>query len=235
LPSLTNHEILLKTLSSCSLFFGFILFSCWPVANMITHVLVALSLLGLTVAQSTVALFLPGFDSQPLQATIVTAGPSATTYVVACSPGTDATQCGVPSGITVVQGASMYQLSQAFADFTVVIDCSLGGTTGAVCSQYGKSPSTDVSLASSVITYSASQITFLPVAITTGTLSTMLPTTSTMTPTLPSAPSTGAILTSCTSAMSPPAPKSTGGVPQVTGNAHWALGGAAVALALAAV
>src|SRR5436190_10529903 len=61
---LTDHEIGLKILAlSCSLFFHFRSYSCWLVANMITHALVALSLLGLTVTESTVALFLPGFDS----------------------------------------------------------------------------------------------------------------------------------------------------------------------------
>jgi hypothetical protein len=38
---------------------------------MIGPALVLLNLLGVSIAQSSVSLFLPGFDSQPLQATIV--------------------------------------------------------------------------------------------------------------------------------------------------------------------
>jgi len=71
---------------------------------MLAITLLGLGLAGRSLAQSTVSLYLPGFDPVPLVASIVASDSKATTYAVQCAPGTDSNDCGLGGGILLTQG-----------------------------------------------------------------------------------------------------------------------------------
>lgn len=73
---------------------------------MLSIAILGLALVGMSSTQSTVSLYLPGFDSMPLPlvASIITSDSKATTYAVQCAPGTDSNDCGMGGGILLTQG-----------------------------------------------------------------------------------------------------------------------------------
>ncbi|RYP33586.1 hypothetical protein DL767_004701 [Monosporascus sp. MG133] len=79
---------------------------------MLNSLVVIFALTGMTAAQSSVvsSLFLPGFDSQSLVASIVTAGPRMMEFFVECAPGVDANDCGVGPGVSVTMQPGTYEL-----------------------------------------------------------------------------------------------------------------------------
>ncbi|MCJ1253920.1 Mucin-21 [Lignoscripta atroalba] len=226
---------------------------------MLTATLTALAFIGLSSAQSTVSLFLLSTDNQSLVGSIVGSDSTATTYVIQCPPGTDSNDCGYPIPVTVMQGPATVFYSMSLPGFTADFGCSLGGTTTAICSQsVGGSDANSPGQATE--TLAASDITFLPVVITAeagaGNTASTAPATTTAEVTSDSSSSmpTTASSSGATSTMSMTTSMaasqstgtgdvqaaastlvSTGGYPQITGNAQWAVGGAAVALALAAL
>ena len=71
----------------------------------------AVSLLtGAALAQSpplpTVTLILPQIDAQTILAEVLSEGPTATEYFLACPTGEDAVDCGLGHGATVIEGPS---------------------------------------------------------------------------------------------------------------------------------
>ncbi|RYO94312.1 hypothetical protein DL766_005148 [Monosporascus sp. MC13-8B] len=79
---------------------------------MLNSFVVISALTGMTAAQSSVvsSLFLPGFDSQSLVASIVTAGPKMMEFFVECAPGVDANDCGAGPGVSVTMQPGTYEL-----------------------------------------------------------------------------------------------------------------------------
>ncbi|RYP58081.1 hypothetical protein DL769_009113 [Monosporascus sp. CRB-8-3] len=79
---------------------------------MLSSLVVISALMGMTVAQSSVvsSLFLPGFDSQSLVASIVTAGPRMMEFFVECAPGVDANDCGAGPRVSVTMQPGTYEL-----------------------------------------------------------------------------------------------------------------------------
>jgi hypothetical protein len=83
---------------------------------------VGLAVAGFSSAQSTVSLFIPGADLQPLVASIVgsvqissclprdftdsSQDATATTYAIQCVPGTDSSDCGISGVVTLTEGPS---------------------------------------------------------------------------------------------------------------------------------
>ncbi|KAH6634562.1 hypothetical protein B0J18DRAFT_24096 [Chaetomium sp. MPI-SDFR-AT-0129] len=83
---------------------------------------------GLAAAQSTsvVDILLP-FGEQTLLASVISAAPTATTYLLACPSGADSNDCGVPSeGVEIFYGPSTfgYTLSDT-GKFTNIAECKL--------------------------------------------------------------------------------------------------------------
>jgi hypothetical protein len=64
-------------------------------------------------ASSVKTLHLPNFDDQTILASIVTAGPTATGYLLTCptdDPNYDDTKCGLGTGIRILEGPSTLAL-----------------------------------------------------------------------------------------------------------------------------
>ncbi|KAF4636028.1 hypothetical protein G7Y89_g2073 [Cudoniella acicularis] len=138
----------------------------------ITITAFALAFATLSSAQSTVSLFVPGADLQPLAASIIGSDTLATTYAVQCAL---ESPCGFDGVFTLTEGPSTaaYTLSEGTTsagtsgmDFTGYWQCSLAGTTSAICTEsFGGNGANFPGM--STESYS---ITYLPVVITAGAL-----------------------------------------------------------------
>ncbi|RHZ61137.1 putative GPI anchored glycoprotein [Aspergillus thermomutatus] len=203
-------------------------------------------------AESTVSLFLPYADPQSLVAEVLGSSGSATTYVVNCA--STEQDCGMPSGgFTVVQGASTMQQAYSYDDYYVSLGCKLGGTTSISC-LVSQTDSSTTRVTASAMTEDIGSL-FLPVVVT-GTASAGAPATTGASATAGtasatatgSASATGKITLATSGASATSGAQATGSsasasashsssgnaaMPQITGNANWAIGGAAMALALA--
>ncbi|KAK4185087.1 hypothetical protein QBC35DRAFT_30493 [Podospora australis] len=71
-------------------------------------------------------------DDQTIWASVMSAGPDATQYFIACSPDMDDTECGLANGFTVVNGPSTLSVSMAMVTVTAAFSCKLDGRN-AVC------------------------------------------------------------------------------------------------------
>ncbi|KAL1603925.1 hypothetical protein SLS60_005517 [Paraconiothyrium brasiliense] len=87
-----------------------------------------------------VSVILPGADNQTLVGSVIAVKSALTTLNVACAPGTDSDECGMPmGGMKVTQGPSTAVMSTVIAEESdpVVVtygwECSLDGTTTAKC------------------------------------------------------------------------------------------------------
>lgn len=62
----------------------------------------------IAMAQSTsvTSMFLYGQEGENFQASVMSVSPGATTYFVNCAKGTDSDDCGLGTGVTVVEGPS---------------------------------------------------------------------------------------------------------------------------------
>jgi len=129
---------------------------------------------GLTSAQtSTISLFIPGADTQPLIGSVVGSDATATTYTLQCSPGTDSSDCGFPGVFTLTEGPSTAAYTMSMDDgngtlaFTGYFDCSLAGTTSAVCVEsFGGTEANFPGMSTETLT--ATDYTYMPVVITAG-------------------------------------------------------------------
>jgi len=83
-----------------------------------------LVLAGLSSAQTTtISLYIPGADTQPLIGSIVGSDSAATTYALQCVAGTDASDCGFPGVFTLTEGpaTAAYTMSEAGSDGTLAL------------------------------------------------------------------------------------------------------------------
>ncbi|KAJ5935045.1 hypothetical protein N7466_004592 [Penicillium verhagenii] len=207
---------------------------------------ILLATVGLVAAQtSVVSMFIPFADPQPLAASIVGKSAGTTTYSINCPPGTDSDDCGMGPGLWMTAGptTTRYSLTEPDVDFYDNMDCSVGGTTTAVCTEVvsgtgANDPGTDST------TYAPTDITLLPVTITAGPATTSAASTATEstgssdsanTSSSDKTGKTGSTASSTSAAASTSASSgtSTGGLSRVTGNPVVALGGAAAALVAA--
>ncbi|VBB73904.1 Putative protein of unknown function [Podospora comata] len=76
---------------------------------------------------SVTSLFLPGFDTQTIWASVITAQPAAATYSLACPPDADSNDCGLGTGLTIVQGESTFSIDMRGESVTQQYDCNLVG------------------------------------------------------------------------------------------------------------
>ncbi|KAJ9410090.1 hypothetical protein DTO045G8_2083 [Paecilomyces variotii] len=204
-------------------------------------------------AQSTVTLFLPGFDTQSMVASVVGSDATATTYSLGCAPDVDSEDCGVPPSFTIVQGASTMNYVMSIPSEYVSMGCKLESDVADCSVTFSPSPPYSHSNPAET-TVSGISSYYQAVVVTTGAVTGAAATTG-ATPAANTASATGAAAsasassgfstatsskTSSTSSASETAKHassstSTGGVPQMTGNASWMIGSAAVAFALAAM
>jgi len=224
-----------------------------------TVVLYGLAFAGFSFAQSTtISLFVPGADTQPLVGSVIGSDKDATTYALQCAPGTDGSDCGFPGVFTLTEGPStaVYAISEdieasggsTILAFTALIDCSLAGSSAVCTESYGGQEANDPGQSTETLT--GTDFTYMPVVITAGSLNTNAPAAPSSTTAVPTASSTGgADSSSQTGSSTGPTQSvsgtaqsgsssakstsaSTGGMPTVTGHKGWVVGGAALAAAL---
>ncbi|KAF3392555.1 hypothetical protein F1880_008836 [Penicillium rolfsii] len=205
-------------------------------------------------ADSTVTLFLPGFDAQSIDAKILGSSKTMTTYLLNCPPGADVNDCGLPDvGYKVTAGGSTVLYTMSYEEESVSESCKLDGTTSATC--WGAIASGTVTSTESssfniaTIPYGGFQAVHVTATETgeasasTGA-SASAPTATVTTTTTSSASTTAETATGSASqtthtgtsaATTSASHSSNAAMPMMTGNALWVAGGAAAALALVAV
>ncbi|KAI9861008.1 MAG: hypothetical protein M1824_002774 [Vezdaea acicularis] len=199
-------------------------------------------LIGLSLAQSTVSLFLPDTDPQNLVASIISSGPKETAYAISCAPSVSRDQCGYPYAVTVTANPSTIHYAISIPDFSGTIDCSIGGTTTAVCSESFGGPGANFSGAT-VATYGATDVSLSPIIVTDGAAASQTHSAAATTTTTDSSSTSTKMGTTTTGtaasgkgSSTQTASTSTSGnaaMAQITANPHMAIGGAAIALAFA--
>lgn len=107
---------------------------------MLSLITTILSLLPLIASQSTsvVNLFLIDTDPQQLVASVITANPTTTQYLLTCPSSVDSNECGYRPGFTIgVTSGSIYGASITDADFTMSYECTVytTGASSAVCTE----------------------------------------------------------------------------------------------------
>jgi len=136
-------------------------------------VTIALALAGLSAAQSTTSLFIPGAAPQPLIASIIGSDTIATTYAIECVPGTDSSDCGFAGGFTLTEGPSTaaYTLSFGYENgtssvlaFTGYIDCTMTGGSAVCTESFGGEEANDPGM--STTTLDPTEFTSMAVTIT---------------------------------------------------------------------
>lgn len=130
--------------------------------------LVFASLLGLAAAQTSV-ISIPFYilDTQSIEASIVSANPSATTMALNCPSG-NANDCGLFPQMTLVYGPSTYHLDMGVSDaqvFTGSADCNRAATV--TCTEFASGSEANFP-GSSTTTYEGEDILTLPVTVTSG-------------------------------------------------------------------
>ncbi|KAA8642284.1 putative GPI anchored glycoprotein [Aspergillus tanneri] len=153
-------------------------------------------------------------------------------------------------GFTIAQGPSSYRMVYSYADYYESMDCKFKGQSVASC--FLSQHDTTTTNVDSIVT-TATDMPFFPVTITAtesgaasvatnkATATPILATVSTPTVTAASTLSNSASQSSASSSDSPSGTEATASstgssnsaMAQVTGKAHWLVGGAAMALALA--
>ncbi|KAJ1715494.1 hypothetical protein NYO67_2398 [Aspergillus flavus] len=233
---------------------------------MTVKLLMGLAMAGLVSASSSVtSMFLLGFDPQSLQASIVGnvstpqiddrtipwprgSDATATTYSITCAPSPTASasdddddyECGLGPGFTLTDASptTIMEMNDK-PNFSMTINCSVAGTTSAVCTGIGDGP--EANFPGTIIsTIQQSEMSYLPVTITAGSVTSVAATASATTTTESgSKATTSAAQTASKSSASSSGSSSsssavsTGGMPQITGDAGMLFGGAVVALAAA--
>ncbi|KAL4945253.1 hypothetical protein BDV06DRAFT_185258 [Aspergillus oleicola] len=127
--------------------------------------LVLPALASLAYAESTVtSMFIYGADEQPLAASIVGNDATATTYSINCPPGTDAVDCGMGPGMTLIAAddSTTYAFDER-PEFWYTATCSVTDST-AICAETAGGPDANFPGTST----STTDVEFMPVTITAG-------------------------------------------------------------------
>ncbi|KAJ5356361.1 hypothetical protein N7517_010970 [Penicillium concentricum] len=209
------------------------------------------------IAAETVSLFLLGFDQQPLEGKVIGTTGSMTKYLINCAAGSDSTECGLPLLASPSPKALQLSVWDTVGNLiislnrTVVESCkydSVSVTCAASLDEEGLTTSITTTVALSEIPGGGA---LLPVTITgTGTekaaattgasvsASTAASTTGgtlTTSASTTGGTSTGESSDSSSAAATSQTESGNAAMPMITGNARWAAGGVAAALALAAL
>ncbi|ORY63065.1 uncharacterized protein BCR38DRAFT_485835 [Pseudomassariella vexata] len=114
-----------------------------------------------------VSLFLPGFEPQPLVASVVAAMPAATTYFLECDS-SDSTECGIAGGISVVGGPSTFEMVSSVPGITYSEACKITKTADVAECTYSVGGSLVDSPTSGLLAASGLQDYYIPVTVTAG-------------------------------------------------------------------
>jgi hypothetical protein len=119
----------------------------------------------------TVQLLLLDTDPQSLVASVISANPSTTEYLVGCPTGTDQNDCGYNPPLTVKHAGSVYGASISAADeqFTYSWECTAytSGETSAVCTTSAGGAQANFP-GEATTTLTGSDVGFFPVIVTSG-------------------------------------------------------------------
>ncbi|KAJ5496907.1 hypothetical protein N7463_008894 [Penicillium fimorum] len=208
------------------------------------------------IATETVSMFLLGFDVQPLEGKVIGTTGSMTKYLINCAAGSDSTECGLPpDGVIVAQGSSTVSLEYDTGRMSVAESCkydSVSVTCGASLDEEGLTTAFTSAFALTEIPGGGA---LMPVTITgtgagkaaatTGasvsastaasTSGATLTTSASTTGGTSTGTSTGESSDSSSAAATSQTESGNAAMPMITGNARWAAGGVAAALALAAL
>lgn len=217
-----------------------------------SRLLLALGLLSSAVtADYTTTLLLIGFDSQSAVGSVIATDATATTYSVTC-PAAVGTDCGIPPSFTITQGPSTMHyefaavedengntLEEIDAGCTITTDhgvCS-GSQVSAGTSSPGSGETSSYSNYGTDIGAQVVTITAGPTPGATGSDSSIASTSASTSATTSgaSAGQTSSNSGSSSAGSSGTSKVSTGGMPMITGHAQWVIGGAAAAVAIAAI
>lgn len=88
-------------------------------------------------SSSIVTLHLPSFDTQTILASVITANPTATSYLLTCPTDKPDDECGLGTGIEVLDGPSTLEVHITLDQYAVDVWCSLNGDA-ADCYQSAK-------------------------------------------------------------------------------------------------
>ncbi|CAG8279753.1 unnamed protein product [Penicillium nalgiovense] len=208
------------------------------------------------IAAETVTLFLPGFDEQRIEGKVIGTSGSMTKYSIKCAADVDYTECGIPpDGMIVAQGSSTVSLGYSMESIAIAESCRYDATSvscGATLDKSGTISSWHSKVAITEIPGGA----LMPVTITaTGTDSSSATTGASVSASTASSTSGGTLTTSASASDSTATGTSTASdssdsssaaatiqtetgnaaMPMITGNARWAAGGVAAALAIVAL
>ncbi|KFY09665.1 hypothetical protein V492_05401 [Pseudogymnoascus sp. VKM F-4246] len=134
--------------------------------------LVGLALTTVSAAQkATITLFVPGTEDDSLVASIIGSDATATTYAINCDSNADKA-CGVEGTITLTEGpkTAKYTIAPVIdpngeTAFAGKYECSLAGTTSAVCTEsHGGSEANFPGI--STETYTGTDQPYIPITIT---------------------------------------------------------------------
>ncbi|MCJ1481020.1 hypothetical protein MMC06_001176 [Schaereria dolodes] len=190
-------------------------------------------------------LFLPGFQDRLVVASVASSDSAKTTYIVNCNDsGDQGVYCGFAQPLTITEGPSTVHYTLAQNNATITMDCSLGGTTTAACVQT-EAGSRPPNPGTTSVTFASADLTSIYVGAT------IVQQLASVTPTAAAAAAVNGTvalfptITSSASSQTPPSSSQsktptgtvgTAGLPKITANAQWVVGGAAVmALGLAAL
>ncbi|KAL5351995.1 hypothetical protein ACLOAV_003859 [Pseudogymnoascus australis] len=135
--------------------------------------LVGLALTTLSAAQkATVTLFVPGTEDDSLVASVIGSDATLTTYAITCDTDNDIKACGVDRTITLTEGptTAKYTIAPVVdpngeTAFAGKFECSLAGTTSAVCTEsHGGSEANFPGV--STETYIGTDQPYIPITIT---------------------------------------------------------------------
>ncbi|KAB5572548.1 hypothetical protein GE09DRAFT_1100006 [Coniochaeta sp. 2T2.1] len=113
---------------------------------------------------SVVTLHLPNFDDQAILASVITANPTATSYLLSCPTDEPADECGLGTGINVLEGPSTLEVQLTVGELSSDVTCALNGDV-ADCDQRAVGPG---GLTTMVIKYSGISSWAMPVTVTAG-------------------------------------------------------------------
>ncbi|KAJ5601414.1 hypothetical protein N7510_010948 [Penicillium lagena] len=204
--------------------------------------LAVLAGVSIVVADSTVTLFIPGFDVQSLEGKILGTSGTMTTYLLNCPTSEDPNSCGLPSnGYAITEGGSSLEMAYTDGPQTVSQHCKLQGSTHVDCVASMISDSSTSALTTGIDIKSMPYGGFRAVHITATETGNASPSTDAAATALTTASTTLAHPTNFTgtvSSTSSVAATTTGtsnaAMRMITGNTRWMVGGA-VALAMAVI
>lgn len=129
-----------------------------------------LAVLPLIHAQSSqIFLYLLDTDPQELVASVITANPTTTEYLLTCPSSVDDSDCGYRPPVTIGQHGSVYGASLTAEDFTMSYECTVytGSASSAVCVESDGGSAANFPGVSTE-TLNGTDVAFYPVTITAG-------------------------------------------------------------------